>query len=177
MRRRQGGTDGPHECAGPAAAGQEVLAFMRLMWAVDHALQRASKRMNRTIGLTGPQRLVIRTLGEHPGLSPGEIAARLHLDPSTLTGIIQRLERRGLVVRHRDPEDGRRYRLELSDKGCRVTVPSAGTIEAAVADTLAACRPAEIRAARAFYQRLATRLETLPAALDRRARRRRRARP
>lgn len=173
MGRQHGGTHEPRADAGPAARGEEVLAFMRLMWAVDHALQRASKRMNRTIGLTGPQRLVVRTLGEQPGLSPGEIAARLHLDPSTLTGIIQRLERRALVVRHHDPEDGRRYRLELSDKGRRVTVPLAGTIEAAVADTLAACRPAEIRAARAFFQRLATRLEDLPAALERRARRRR----
>lgn len=151
---------------------REVLAFMRLMWAVDHALQRASKQMNRIIGLTGPQRLVIRMLGEDPGLSPGEIAERLHLDPSTLTGIIQRLERRALVVRHRDPADGRRYRLELSDRGRRVTVPSAGTIEAAVADTLAGCRPAEIRAARSFFQRLAARLEKVPAALERRARRR-----
>lgn len=172
MRRQQGGTDEPRAGAARAARGEDVLAFMRLMWAVDHALQRASKSMNRTIGLTGPQRLVVRMLGEQPGLSPGEIAAHLHLDPSTLTGIIQRLERRGLVVRQRDPEDGRRYRLELSDKGRRVTVPSAGTIEAAVAGTLAACRPAEIRAARTFFQRLAARLEALPAVLDRRARRR-----
>ncbi|MCL6641059.1 MAG: MarR family transcriptional regulator, partial [Candidatus Rokubacteria bacterium] len=131
-----------------------------------------SKRMNRTIGLTGPQRLVVRTLGEQPGLSPGEIATRLHLDPSTLTGIIQRLERRGLVLRQRDPDDGRRYRLELSEKGRRATVPSAGTIEAAVADTLAGCRPAEVRAARAFFQRLSARLEALPAALERQGRRR-----
>jgi len=171
MKRRTAGT-----AEAPARTGtersREVLAFMRLMWAVDHALQRASKRMSRTIGLTGPQRLVIRMLGEDPGLSPGEIAGRLHLDPSTLTGIIQRLERRALVVRHRDPADGRRYRLELSDRGHRVTVPPAGTIEAAVADTLAGCRPEEIRAARSFFQRLAARLETVPAALERRGRRR-----
>jgi DNA-binding MarR family transcriptional regulator len=172
MKRRTRGTVVSPTRAGETAPAPEVLAFMRLMWAVDHALQRASKRMNRTIGLTGPQRLVIRTLGEQPGLSPGEIATRLHLDPSTLTGIIQRLERRGLVLRQRDPDDGRRYRLDLSEKGRRATVPSAGTIEAAVADTLAGCRPAEVRSARAFFQRLAAQLEALPAALERQGRRR-----
>ena len=36
-----------------------VLDFMRLLWAVDHALQSASKRMEATFGMTGPQRLVV----------------------------------------------------------------------------------------------------------------------
>ena len=68
---------------------------MRLLWAVDHGLQRRSKRMAATLGVTGPQRLVIRIVGRFPGISAGRLASILHLHPSTLTGILRRLERGG----------------------------------------------------------------------------------
>ena len=41
-----------------------VLRFMRLMWAADHELHSISKRIASRIGLTGPQRLVVRLIGE-----------------------------------------------------------------------------------------------------------------
>src|ERR1700761_877276 len=81
----------------------EVLEFMRLLWAVDHALQSNSKRMETALGVTGPQRLVIRLVGQRPGISAGELAELLHVHPSTLTGILSRLEQRGAVVRKPDP--------------------------------------------------------------------------
>ena len=69
----------------------EVLNFMRLLWAVDHGLHSASKRMVRRNGISGPQRVVIRILGQAPDLSAGTLARILHIDPSTLTGILHRL--------------------------------------------------------------------------------------
>ena len=74
-----------------------VLDFMRLIWALVHALQSASKRMATKVGMTGPQRLVIRIVGQRPGLSAGELAEILHVHPSTLTGVLQRLGQRGLI--------------------------------------------------------------------------------
>ena len=71
----------------------EQLEFMRLLWAIDHGLQTRSKRMAAALGVTGPQRLVIRIVGRFPGVSAGQLARILHLDPSTLTGILRRLER------------------------------------------------------------------------------------
>ena len=65
----------------------------------------------RQIGLTGQQRLVLRFLGESPGMTAGDLAQVLHLDPSTLTGIVWRLERGGFVRRAADPHDGRRFLL------------------------------------------------------------------
>src|SRR5206468_4578402 len=61
-----------------------VLDFMRLLWAVDHALQSASKRMEATFGVTGPQRLVVRIVGRFPGIAAGRVAQILHVHPSTL---------------------------------------------------------------------------------------------
>jgi DNA-binding MarR family transcriptional regulator len=111
----------------------QVLEFMRLIWQVDHALQRTSKRMETTLGVTGPQRFVIRIVGRFPGIPAGQLAKLLHLHPSTLTGILQRLEQRGLLRRHSDPRDARRTLLGLTEKGRSFDVDSAGTVEACVA--------------------------------------------
>jgi DNA-binding MarR family transcriptional regulator len=47
-------------------------------------------------------------------------AERLHCDPSNITGIVDRLERRGLVQRNQTPGDRRVKELELTDDGRRV---------------------------------------------------------
>ena len=67
-----------------------VLEFMRTLWALDHALQSASKRMESRLRVTAPQRLVVRIVGRYPGVSAGELSEILHLHPSTLTGILGR---------------------------------------------------------------------------------------
>jgi DNA-binding MarR family transcriptional regulator len=115
----------------------DVLDFMRMLWAVDHGLQSTSKRMETTLGVTGPQRLVIRIVGRSPGISAGELADIMHVHPSTLTGILKRLEARGLINRRPDPEDARRALFVLTAKGKEVDAMRTGTVEAAVRRALA----------------------------------------
>jgi len=79
------------------ATPDPVLEFIRRMWAVDHELQRVSKRMVSRIGLTAPQRLAVRFIGLHEGLTLGGLAELLHLHAGTVTGIVRRLESLGLV--------------------------------------------------------------------------------
>ena len=109
-----------------------VLDFMRMLWALDHALQSASKRMEASFGLTGPQRLVVRIVGRFPGIAAGRVADILHVHPSTLTGILQRLERRGVLQRRPDPRDARRALFILTAKGRKLDVVRTGTVEQAV---------------------------------------------
>jgi len=109
-----------------------VLDFMRMLWALDHALQSASKRMEANFGLTGPQRLVVRIVGRFPGIAAGRIADILHVHPSTLTGILQRLERRAVLQRRPDPRDARRALFMLTAKGRKLDVVRTGTVEQAV---------------------------------------------
>src|SRR5579862_9755186 len=92
----------------------DALRFMQLLWAVAHGLGSRSKEMNRAIGVTGPQRLVLRVVGLRPGLSAGDLARVLHLHPSTLTGVLQRLVAQRLLVRVADHEDRRRVVLRKS---------------------------------------------------------------
>ncbi len=133
----------------------ETLEFMRLIWAMDHGLQMTSKRMQRRLGITGPQRLVIRVLGKHPRISAGKLAEILYLHPSTLTGVLQRLVRRGILVRRPDPRDGRRVLLGLTARGRALDLPAHGTVESAVERALRGVSGTKTSAARTVMAALA----------------------
>jgi MarR family transcriptional regulator, organic hydroperoxide resistance regulator len=112
--------------------GDDALQLMQLLLQLAHALQVRSRRMLRKLGVTAPQRVVVRVVGQTPGIAPRDIAAALRLHPSTLTGVLSRLERDGLIDRRADPADGRRSRIWLTRTGRRVHRERRGTVEAAV---------------------------------------------
>jgi DNA-binding MarR family transcriptional regulator len=110
----------------------DAIDFRRLVWAVDHALQRRSKSMETTLGITGPQRLVIRIIGRFPSIHARQLADILRLHPSSLTAMLKRLEHRDLVRRWPDKRDRRRWLLGLSRRGRTFNREAPRTIEAAV---------------------------------------------
>jgi DNA-binding MarR family transcriptional regulator len=136
-----------------------VLEFMKQLWAVDHGLQTISKRLESQHGITGPQRLVVRIVGRTPGISAGALAQILRMHPSTLTGILRRLETRGVLVRKSDPNDARRALFALTAKGRKVDMLKTGTVEAAVRRVLAKL-PSEASVAQKLLGILATELES-----------------
>jgi DNA-binding MarR family transcriptional regulator len=126
----------------------KVLHFLQTVWQMEHALERASKRMEDALGISGPQRFALRMIGERPGLTPRDLASVLHLHPSTITGIVQRLEGRGLVRREANVSDGRVAHLHLTRAGVRANTPSIrGTVEHAARATLKGCTPRQRKAA------------------------------
>lgn len=137
----------------------EPLGFMRLLWAVVHGMQRTSKQMDRVLGVTGPQRLVVRVLGSMPGISAGRLAGFLQLHPSTLTGVLRRLEQRKLIRRAPHPADARRAVLSLDTLGERVNDARAGTVEEAVRRALGRVPPAQLAATRETLEILIAELE------------------
>lgn len=132
----------------------EVLQFMRHLWGVAHALDRTSKRMNQDLGVTGPQRLVLRVAGLFPGLSAGELAHILHVHPSTLTGVLQRLIEQRLLERTAAESDRRRAQLRLTSKGRRINQVTDGTVEAAVGRALRRSSPRDRAAAQRVFAAL-----------------------
>jgi MarR family transcriptional regulator, organic hydroperoxide resistance regulator len=151
----------PREHAEDDATGLgEVMEFMRLLWAVDHELEASSKRMFADVGVTGPQRLVIRIVGRHPGVSAGRLAEILHVHPSTLTGVLGRLVDHGLIVRKADPGDGRRALFSLTPQGRKVDGVRTGTIEARVRSALSKLSEREVEAARRVLGAIADSLAT-----------------
>jgi DNA-binding MarR family transcriptional regulator len=152
-------TNGVADQAGELADLPDVLQFMQLVWAVVHGLERVSKRMSGDIGVTGPQRLVLRVVGLFPGMSAGDLATVLHVHPSTLTGVLQRLVGQRLLARSDDPGDRRRAVLRLTKRGTRVNAARHGTVEAAIAQALQGISVRDRIATRRVLERLAAHLE------------------
>ena len=145
---------------GPRPSGH-TLEFMQQLWQLTHALQVASKRMARTLGITGPQRLVLRVVGQVPGIAARDLASTLGLHPSTLTGVLDRLERQKFLARTVDPEDRRRARFALTAKGRVVDAARKGTVEAAVKRSLSRATPATIAGTRRMLSLLVAELDRL----------------
>jgi DNA-binding MarR family transcriptional regulator len=81
------------------------------------AVGRAYKPWLDKLGLTYPQYLVLSVLWEDDDQTITGIAARLDLEPSTITPLVKRLEAAGHVVRQRNPLDERQVRVRLTDQG------------------------------------------------------------
>jgi DNA-binding MarR family transcriptional regulator len=79
--------------------------------------RRLTKQLARSVGLTGPQLTVIKMLDTQGDLSLSSLSERIRAQNSTVTGIIDRMEREGLVVRARSQSDRRRVLIALTDKG------------------------------------------------------------
>jgi DNA-binding MarR family transcriptional regulator len=135
------------------------LDFMRLLWGIEHGLQSTSKRMEARLGITGPQRLVLRIVSQFPGVSPGELARIVRLHPSTITGVVQRLVLKGYLQREQDPTDSRRVRLRLREAAKKYTQRPGGTVEGAIARALARVPKTEMRHARRVLSAIAGALE------------------
>ena len=69
------------------------------------------------IGLYRGQLFVLRALWEREGMAHSELAEQLHVQPSTITNMLQRMEKAGLVERRHDAEDQRVSRVYLTDAG------------------------------------------------------------
>ena len=141
-----------------AAPLGEVLDFLGMLWAVEHSLNRLSKRLHATLDVTGPQRLVLRVVGRFPGIPSGEVASILRLDPSTMSGILVRLERRGLIQRRPDPRDRRRILLALTVQGRELDVDETSAIDTVAGEILAGLSATDVAASRRVLERLATEL-------------------
>ncbi len=123
----------------------ESLDFLRILWAFDHALQRASLRMEESLGVTAPQRMVVRIVGRFPGISAGQLAHILHTHPSTVTGLLKRLAQKKLITREADPRDRRRLCVGLTEAGRAIDVETAVSVEAAVVTAHRQLGPGAVR--------------------------------
>ncbi len=144
-----------------AHALEPVLEFMRSLWAFDHALHRASIRMEAALGLTAQQRFVVRILGKLGRISPAQLAELLHVDRGSVTALLKRLEARSLLTRRPDLDDGRRVHLSLTARGRKLDVPARVSVEQAVASVLERTSPADLAAVRRVLARLVAALDAL----------------
>jgi DNA-binding MarR family transcriptional regulator len=93
-----------------------VLALQRATHHTLHALSAALSDLN----LSAAEINALANLGEGGTLSVRQLSERTGTRASTLTGLLDRLENRGYLVRELDPSDRRSFRLPLTDLGREV---------------------------------------------------------
>ncbi|WP_290867736.1 MarR family winged helix-turn-helix transcriptional regulator [Aquabacterium sp.] len=111
----------------PAVASEAQADFLALdqqlcfaLHASSLAMTKAYKPLLAPLGLTYPQYLVMLVLWEQDGRTVLELGQALHLDSGTLTPLLKRMATSGWLSRHRDPEDERRVRIQLTEAGQRL---------------------------------------------------------
>jgi DNA-binding MarR family transcriptional regulator len=87
-----------------------LIALRRIIRAIDLH----SRSLTQRFGLTGPQLIILEELTRRGEISVGELSSAISLSMATVTGIISRLEKRGLVRRRRDEDDRRKVLLTVT---------------------------------------------------------------
>lgn len=100
-----------------SATHEEVLATIRQ---IIRRIDLYSKKLEHIYGLTGPQLLLLKELGKAEEMPVGHLARQIRLSHPTVTGILDRLEKRGLVVRTRSAADKRRVLVSIAEPGIAV---------------------------------------------------------
>ena len=117
---------------------------------VGHLLRRAHQRATQIFldgfgaaAVTPTQWAALARLAEEGGASQNQLGRLTAMDPATVQGVIQRLEKRGLIDREPDPDDRRRTRLKLTPEGLELVARHSATGARVSASTLAPLTEAE----------------------------------
>lgn len=92
-------------------------ALFRAMRRLQQAGEVHAKRLGRFGGLTPMQLMILRVLESEGRLTASALSGRVSLSAATLSGMLERLEERGLLQRQRDDQDRRRQWLSASEVG------------------------------------------------------------
>ena len=102
----------------------------RLLLQAREAVMAHNRPRLREHGLSDQQWRVLRVLGEHGTVETGRVAREAFILGPSLTGVLARMERDGLVRRERDPADQRRTVVEATPKGRRLVERLSTAVEA-----------------------------------------------
>jgi DNA-binding MarR family transcriptional regulator len=97
--------------------GVEISEIMQSLRRIIKSLQDYYQTVFSHFGITGPQLWALKTINRLGSLSLGELSRGMYLHPSTISGVIDRLEKKGYLVRDRIEKDRRVVRVRLTPKG------------------------------------------------------------
>ncbi len=95
----------------------QISETMQSLRRIFKAIEDYSQEVSNSFGITGPQLWALKTVSRHPGLALGDLSRKMYLHPSTVTGVIDRLESKGYVTRDRDSADRRVVNVKLTPAG------------------------------------------------------------
>lgn len=104
---------------------------------ITRAIDLYSHQLSRQCNLTAPQIGCLRYLKGLDESTPGQIARAMHLSQPTITGILDRLEARQLIIRARSTTDRRKVIVKLSDEGVAIVAKAPSPLQERFARKLA----------------------------------------
>ncbi|MEW5735307.1 MAG: MarR family transcriptional regulator [Thermodesulfobacteriota bacterium] len=103
---------------------------------ISHISSMYSKYLQRHLNITSAQLLFLRALYFEDQLSAGEIGRRIFMKPGTVTGVMDRLESKGLVARVRNSPDRRVVRVTITEDGRRMVEATPAPLQSRLAENL-----------------------------------------
>ncbi len=100
-----------------ASATRYDLQVLKALRRIIRAVDLHSRKLSAQHNITGPQLVCLLAVEEHESMTGGVIARHVHLSSSTVNGILDRLEAKGLVWRERDLKDRRLVHVSLTEPG------------------------------------------------------------
>jgi DNA-binding MarR family transcriptional regulator len=99
---------------------EAISEIMQSLRRIFKAIQKHSHELSKKYGINGPQLWVIETISINGSLSLKDLSERIYLHPSTITRLIDGLERKSYAARIREQEDRRVVKVQLTPKGERL---------------------------------------------------------
>lgn len=126
------------------------------LYTASRLITQAYTPMLTELGITYPQYLVLMVLWEKDNQPVNDIAHRLQLETNTVTPLLQRMQKQGIISRRKGEHDKRQQFVSLTKKGLEMEEQAYQLIPAGIGKQLSAC-PLQID----DYQQLAEKLDTI----------------
>ncbi len=112
------------------------LRVLQSLRQIIRAVDMHSRQLLRQHRITGPQLITLLTVEKHEPVTASGIAGHIHLSPSTLVGILDRLEIKGLIRRARDSRDRRLVQITLTEQGKDLAVDAPSPLQDTLAEAM-----------------------------------------
>jgi DNA-binding MarR family transcriptional regulator len=129
--------DAPPAANSAAAPVRYDLRILRALRRIIHSVDLYSKQLAATNQITAPQLICLLHVVNNGPVSATAIGREVHLSPSTVVGILDRLEEKGLVERHRSREDRRIVRVTATRNGVELSRKAPSPLQQTLANSLA----------------------------------------
>ncbi|MBN1589333.1 MAG: MarR family transcriptional regulator [Pirellulales bacterium] len=134
----------------------QVIAALRR---ISRAIDLHSRMLLKTCGLTSPQLTALHAVRRMQPVTVGALAREIHLGQATVTGILSRLESRGLVMRTRGSQDRRSVLVELTETGADLVSEAPSPLQERFHQALSRLEEWERTMILATLQRIATMMD------------------
>ena len=143
----------------PRATQTDAAQIVQGLRRIVRALHSYSQDVYRTYGLTAPQLWALKTLRREGRLSAGRLANALAVHQSSLSILVDRLEKRGLVQRVRPPQDRRFVQIALTKRGATLATMAPEPAQGRLLHGLRAMSLSEVEDIRKAVDRLVGAME------------------